>query len=250
VYELGWPYSGGGVSSFEPIPDWQSINIAAITDIPSGSYREVPDLGFDADPNTGGVFYYTASADSGFTATGWAECPSGGGGYCLNGGTSMASPLFVGAWAVLETANNNTLGFAAPLIYTNFVGTGMAVKTIFVSDDDGNGYPSPYIGGMYNNVGGLGSINIAQMLTSIGLESTYTISASVNGTGGTIIPSESVFVVAYPGGVLPFRFTLNPKSGYSIASVGGTCGGTLSGNIYITNPVTANCTVVATFAPQ
>jgi hypothetical protein len=36
--------------------------------------------------------------------------------------------------------------------------------------------------------------------------------------------------------------------GYSISSVGGTCGGTLSGNTYTTNAIYANCTVTASFA--
>ena len=41
-------------------------------------------------------------------------------------------------------------------------------------------------------------------------------------------------------------FTVTPVAGYS-ASVGGTCGGTLNGITYTTNPITANCTVTATF---
>ncbi|MCG6538427.1 MAG: hypothetical protein L7F78_27855 [Syntrophales bacterium LBB04] len=41
-------------------------------------------------------------------------------------------------------------------------------------------------------------------------------------------------------------FILNPDSGYT-ASVSGTCGGTLAGNTYTTNPITANCTVIASF---
>ena len=41
-------------------------------------------------------------------------------------------------------------------------------------------------------------------------------------------------------------FTVTPDPGYS-ASVGGTCGGTLSGTSYMTNVVTANCTVDAAF---
>jgi hypothetical protein len=43
-------------------------------------------------------------------------------------------------------------------------------------------------------------------------------------------------------------FALTPDPGYQIDSVGGTCGGTLAGNAYTTNPVTANCTVQASFA--
>ena len=41
-------------------------------------------------------------------------------------------------------------------------------------------------------------------------------------------------------------FTVIPNAGYT-ASVGGSCGGTLTGSTYTTSSVTANCTVTATF---
>ena len=44
-------------------------------------------------------------------------------------------------------------------------------------------------------------------------------------------------------------FTITPDTGYHIASVSG-CGGSLSGSIYTTGQITANCTVMATFAPN
>ncbi len=43
------------------------------------------------------------------------------------------------------------------------------------------------------------------------------------------------------------QFTVTPDTGYT-ASVGGTCGGSLVGATYTTNAITANCTVVASFA--
>jgi hypothetical protein len=43
-------------------------------------------------------------------------------------------------------------------------------------------------------------------------------------------------------------FTLTPDAQYAIDSVSG-CGGTLSGSVYTTGPVTADCSVTATFAP-
>jgi len=42
-------------------------------------------------------------------------------------------------------------------------------------------------------------------------------------------------------------FTLTADAGYEIDNVGGTCGGTLSGNSYETDPVTADCTVIGNF---
>ncbi|HEX7816861.1 S53 family peptidase [Dyella sp.] len=103
--EASWPYSGGGISAREAKPSWQS----ALT----GSFRQLPDVAFDADwTNSPIVVYFTASASGGIPASG----------YYTNGGTSLASPLFVGAWARLETAYNNALGFAAPSLY-GYAGT-------------------------------------------------------------------------------------------------------------------------------
>jgi len=72
----------------------------------------------------------------------------------------------------------------------------------------------------------------------------YTVNSSVSGGNGTIAPLGDQ-VVDY--GATP-SFTLTPDSNYHVADVSGTCGGTLIGNTFTTNPVTANCTVVATFA--
>ena len=72
----------------------------------------------------------------------------------------------------------------------------------------------------------------------------YTITPSVSGGGGTIDPSRDF--LAPPD--VNLTFLLTPDAGYAVASVGGTCGGTLNGNLYTTNAITDDCTVVATFA--
>jgi Divergent InlB B-repeat domain len=74
----------------------------------------------------------------------------------------------------------------------------------------------------------------------------YTVTPSVSAGGnGTISPSVPQTVTA--GGTL--AFTITPNSGYSIVGLGGTCGGSLVGNIYTTNPVaTGDCSVIISFA--
>ena len=69
----------------------------------------------------------------------------------------------------------------------------------------------------------------------------YTVTPSA-GAGGTIAPNTPQTV--NHGSTT--QFTVTPNPGYT-ASVGGTCGGTLVGNTYTTNPITSNCTVEATF---
>jgi hypothetical protein len=73
---------------------------------------------------------------------------------------------------------------------------------------------------------------------------TYTVTPSVSGSGGTINPATPVSVQSGTTA----SFTLTPAAGYTVASVGGTCGGTLNGNTYTTKAVTADCTVVAAFS--
>jgi len=69
-----------------------------------------------------------------------------------------------------------------------------------------------------------------------------TITASA-GAGGTISPGT---VKVAPGTTQ--AFTVTPNSGYLIASVDGTCGGTLNGTTYTTSPINTACTVVASFS--
>lgn len=95
--EVAWPYGGGGVSKYEAKPAWQSAL--------AGSYRQLPDVAFDADWDNSPIAYY-------LSASGTRSA-----GYYLNGGTSLASPLFVGAWARLESAHGNGIGFAPKALY-------------------------------------------------------------------------------------------------------------------------------------
>ena len=71
----------------------------------------------------------------------------------------------------------------------------------------------------------------------------YTVTPSA-GTGGSISPS-GVQTVNHGSTT---SFTVSPSPGYSIASVGGTCGGSLSGSTFTTAAVTGNCAVTATFS--
>jgi len=93
-----------------------------------------------------------------------------------------------------------------------------------------------------NNSGGGGSSSDSG--SSGGGVTSYTVTPSVNGSGGTINPAQPVPVQS--GATT--SFTLTPDSNYTISSVDGTCGGTLNGNTYTTKSVTANCTVVASFS--
>jgi|GEM_PF-2282843 len=65
------------------------------------------------------------------------------------------------------------------------------------------------------------------------------------GANGTISPTGSVSVAS--GAVQIFALT--PNTGYHADTVTGTCGGTLVGNTFTANAMSASCTVIANFAP-
>lgn len=69
----------------------------------------------------------------------------------------------------------------------------------------------------------------------------YTAIATA-GNGGSISPASQM---ANAGGTI--TFTVTPKGGYVVNGVTG-CGGSLSGNVYTTGALSANCTVTASFS--
>lgn len=71
----------------------------------------------------------------------------------------------------------------------------------------------------------------------------YAVTPSA-GANGTIAPN-TVQNVNHGAST---SFTITPNAGYA-ANVGGTCMGTLNGNLYTTGPITAACSVAASFTP-
>jgi len=86
--------AGGGTSGFWPKPSYQSSL--------SGSWRLVPDIAYLADPYTGVEVIDTENNQQFITVV---------------GGTSLASPMFAGMWAISTQAAGTWLGQAAPILY-------------------------------------------------------------------------------------------------------------------------------------
>jgi pseudomonalisin len=150
-YEVAWESGGGGPSYLENPPFWQAYTgKGTLPIVPSsvgsavGTGRGVPDISMCA----GGTVLAICSAIvyvNGATA--------------LYGGTSLSSPLAMGAWARLETAHRNRLGFAGPLFY-QLANGGPTPSSPFFNDVilGSNGLYSALPG--YDYVTGLGSIDI------------------------------------------------------------------------------------------
>ncbi|MBF0555058.1 MAG: fibronectin type III domain-containing protein [Nitrospirae bacterium] len=102
----------------------------------------------------------------------------------------------------------------------------------------------------YNGSGQLGNgtntntdTPVQVIFSNNGATAFYTVYPSA-GANGTISPATPQSVISGKTA----QFTATPNAGY-YASVGGGCNGTLSGNVYTTSAITANCTVTAYFYP-
>jgi subtilase family serine protease len=87
-HETAWSGSGGGISSFESEPAYQ-----VSAGISSTGKRGVPDVAYDADPNTGVPVYCATSCRGLGGFSGWVQI----------GGTSMSAPQ----WAALFAITNS-----------------------------------------------------------------------------------------------------------------------------------------------
>ncbi|HSX38598.1 MAG TPA: protease pro-enzyme activation domain-containing protein [Chlamydiales bacterium] len=142
---LGHGAGGGGVSAVWPIPLWQT-NISTVY---SKSYRNVPDIALDADPNTGYAIYYDGM-------------------WQIYGGTSCAAPLWAAFTACvnqeLAAAQKPALGFANPKFYA--IGSGEAYLADFHDVTTGNNLYYNALQG-YDNASGWGSFNGANLYASL-----------------------------------------------------------------------------------
>ena len=91
--QTAWKDGQSGCSAVVDRAAWQTAGLCTT--------RAIADIAAVADPNTGLAVY-----DS-YNQSGWLQI----------GGTSLASPLWLGAWARLQASHGNALGFAAPKLY-------------------------------------------------------------------------------------------------------------------------------------
>ena len=168
VGEAAWNAGGGGLSLFENSPEWQRAVIPSSTGAAATNLRGLPDIAMTADAVAGAYRVY------GSNIPGVGDCSAG----CAIGGTSEASPLAMGAYARILSAHLNELGFAAPLLYANYLKYQNSATTV-------NGQPpTQALGGFhdiitggngaytalpgYDYTTGLGTIDLTVMNAQIG----------------------------------------------------------------------------------
>jgi kumamolisin len=140
---------GGGISTIWTLPSYQTGVISAASK-GSTTFRNVPDVSLDANPNTGYSVYYTGK---------WE----------IYGGTSCAAPLWAAFTGLVNqsrvTAGSSPLGFANPPIYAAATSTNYSSLFHDIADGSTNLYYPAVTG--YDDATGWGSFNGANLLANL-----------------------------------------------------------------------------------
>src|SRR5690348_5448300 len=176
--------TGGSPSTFEPQPSWQN----GVGKNAGNSHRGLGDIAFDGDPNSGAIVIVDGANQQ-------------------IGGTSLSSPLFVGVWA-RALATKPTLGFAAPLIYSDAASN---YSADFHDVTSGNNSGETAATG-WDYPSGFGSVNIANFVSHV-----------AGGGGGTNNPPVASFTDTVSGLTANFTDTSTDSDG-TIASHSWTFG--------------------------
>ena len=167
--------AGGGPSLTESAPSWQ----VAAGVLGSSTMRGVPDVSFDASPNSGALVLLNGSQEQ-------------------IGGTSLAAPLFAGFYARIQAAHGLTAPFPAQTLYQGAaanpswfhdVTSGNQGNAAATGWDYASGYGSLQVAnfsGAFGTSGGGGTTTPTANFsdTTSGLTATFTDSSS--DVGGTI----------------------------------------------------------------
>src|SRR5271154_3214817 len=167
--ESGWDASGGGGSEiFLTKPSWQTG-----LGVPADNARDIPDVAMMA-----WAPYVFIGADNNGTA--FIQC-------CW-GGTSLASPLWAGYSRVLAVASDNArLGLLNPMIY-NVANAGLpndgGIEDVLSGNNTDNGVTGYAAGPGYDQITGLGSVDMGEFATAFasGMHPTATATATHTAT--------------------------------------------------------------------
>jgi subtilase family serine protease len=160
--EAAWSGSGGGISAYESEPGYQSGYATTNTTYgaalaTTGGKRGVPDVAFDADPNTG-VSVYDSTPYNG--QTGWWQV----------GGTSAAAPQWAGLIALADQMHATSLSSNNLASSPEYNAAATAVYTTnyrdIASGSNGTCGSVCMAGTGYDFVTGLGSPQANNLVTS------------------------------------------------------------------------------------
>ncbi|WP_158885781.1 protease pro-enzyme activation domain-containing protein [Rhodanobacter sp. L36] len=146
--ETVWINGGGSPSTYQLKPVWQNALVP-------GTKRGTPDIAMEGDPASGANVTVN-------------------GGFQLWGGTSLATPIFVGLWSRIIAIKGPTIGFAPPLLY-QLPSSDFHDVTVGT-----NGGEAAKVG--YDFATGRGSVILSKLLAHVGAPSPLTPNFSLTAT--------------------------------------------------------------------
>ncbi len=193
----------------------------------AGAYTQFYFADLDAGvPGVDTLYVADETASTGFIAK-----------YSLVGGSWTANGTFaVGSGNSFIGLTGKTSGSNVTLFATR---AGTSIGSQLMTITDASGYNATFT--PTGSVVATAATNTALRGVALAPQVSLTVTPSA-GANGSISPATAQ--TAFLGTTV--AFTVTPDAGYS-SVVGGTCGGSLSGNTYTTNALTVNCTVVASF---
>jgi hypothetical protein len=211
INETAWSLSGGGTSLFEAQPTFQK-------GVQTTGFRTVPDVAFDADPNTGVAVYdsYNNTDNSGP----WVEV----------GGTSLGAP----AWAGLIAIANQGRVLAGATTLDGPTQTLPALYAISPTDfnDVTSGSNGVFSAGSgYDEVTGMGSAKADLVIFDLATYGTANHLGIVAQPPSNVIAGDSFGIVAAaenPGGGIDPAFSGTVTIALGANPGHATLGGTLS----------------------
>lgn len=171
--DTGYLYgAGGGFSALFNRPSYQNSKVPASS--PAG--RAVPDVSMDADPQTGMLIGQTQTFPEGVHYDQYRI-----------GGTSLASPLLAGMFALTEQHAGRRLGLLNPLLY----------KSTAITDVKGGGMPDKGVVRVNYNNGVNTADGTTPFVRTFNQNSSLTTVAGWDDTTGLGVPS-SKFLTSVP----------------------------------------------------
>jgi len=151
--ETVWPFGGGGISQQFREPLYQRLTLPGSDQSELGGMRGIPDVSWNADPNTPVLIYLSFFG------------PSAAGYYTI-GGTSEGSPDWAGLAADLDQFAGHPLGLLNPYLYA-LGAAGIGFHDITVGNNGQDGVPGYSATPGWDAASGWGTPDLSQLFSDI-----------------------------------------------------------------------------------
>ncbi len=216
--ETVWSGTGGGISRFVPLPDYQNNRVMGFGTLAGLTGRSAADVAFNADPNTG---QYTAIIPNQATCT---FCQVS---YTSVGGTSLATPQWAGITAVANAmralAGKTPIGDIHPLIYSQIGAAATSYSNNFLDVTSGSHGTCRFCFSQrgYDAPSGLGTPQIGTLVTTFSGVPNVAMPPVVNGAGVTGMTGQNLTFTVSVTQSNPVAFTLaDAPGGMTISAAG------------------------------